>query len=163
MSIEPLQRPAASSAVVRKRMRATRRRDTPAEMQLRRGLHRLGLRYRVDARPLGSMRTRADLVFAGARVAVFVDGCFWHSCPAHASVPRTNRDWWLRKLAANRERDERTTRELEEAGWLVLRFWTHEDMDRAAQRVAAAVRLRRQEPPSLPASSCPSSASSSRS
>jgi DNA mismatch endonuclease (patch repair protein) len=128
-------------------MKATRRRDTPAEIRLRQGLHRLGLRYRVDVRPLDSLKTRADVAFRGARVAVFVDGCFWHSCPEHSSVPQTNRDWWIVKLAGNRARDERATRALEDAGWLVLRFWAHEDMSRAAERVEAAVRLRQKASP----------------
>jgi DNA mismatch endonuclease (patch repair protein) len=143
-------------------MKATRRRDTPAEIRLRLCLHRLGLRYRVDVKPLRSLKTRADVLFPRARVAVFVDGCFWHSCPDHASVPQTNRDWWIAKLAANRARDERVTRELQDAGWLVLRFWTHEDMDRAAARVKAAVR-QRQEDSRRAATSGRSSVSRSRS
>ncbi len=119
------------------------RRDTKPEMDLRRALWRNGLRYRVDRSPLKGMRRRADLVFGPAKVAVYVDGCFWHSCPDHATIPKNNRDWWIEKLEANVRRDRDTDRQLEEAGWLGIRVWEHEDIEEAAERVSAAVRARR--------------------
>jgi DNA mismatch endonuclease (patch repair protein) len=93
--------------------------------------------------PLPKMRRRADLVFTRARVAVYLDGCFWHSCPEHATTPKANRDWWLEKLAANVSRDRDTDERLEAAGWAVVRVWEHEDPEVAAERVAVVVRSRR--------------------
>ena len=118
------------------------RRDTKPELAVRRAVWRRGLRYRVDISPLPTMRRRADLVFTRARVAVFVDGCFWHSCPDHATTPKANRAWWLEKLAANVSRDRDTDERLEAAGWAVVRVWEHEDPELAAERVALAVRSR---------------------
>ncbi len=134
-------RPGASSEAARTRMLATRQRDTAAEMALRRELHRRGLRYRVDVAVV-SRRRRVDVLFAGAKVAVFVDGCFWHSCPEHRTMPRSNAAWWRAKLAANVERDERSTQELRDAGYVVVRVWEHEDAREAADRVEAIVRER---------------------
>ena len=82
-------------------MRANRRRDTGPELALRRELHRRGLRYRVDHAPIAGLRCRADIVFTRARVAVFVDGCFWHACPEHGNIPTANREWWQAKLELN--------------------------------------------------------------
>jgi DNA mismatch endonuclease, patch repair protein len=120
-------------------MLATRRRDTPAEVELRSALHRMGLRFRVDWPPLKGSRRRADIVFTRARVAVFVDGCFWHGCPQHGTQPKENAEWWAEKLEQNRCRDADTTRALSEAGWTVLRFWEHEDSSTAAEVVGQAV------------------------
>jgi DNA mismatch endonuclease (patch repair protein) len=119
------------------------RRDTLPELRLRRALHARGLRYRVDARPEMSLRRRADVVFRGARVAVFVDGCFWHGCPEHAVLTDSNRAWWAAKLAANQARDQDTTAQLQAAGWLVIRVWEHEDAESAARDIEASVRQRR--------------------
>jgi DNA mismatch endonuclease (patch repair protein) len=124
-------------------MQNQRRRDTGPEIALRRELHRVGLRYRVDAAPLPGLRRRADVVFPGARVAVYVDGCFWHSCPIHATRPKANADWWEEKLEANRRRDAATDEQLRAAGWLPVRLWEHEDPIEAAEGVAAVVRARR--------------------
>lgn len=115
------------------------RRDTRPELALRSELHRRGLRYRVDRAPLPGLRSRADLVFGPARVAVYVDGCFWHSCPEHGTKPKSNREWWDQKLSRNRERDSETDRVLHEHGWKVVRVWEHEDPVEAADRVQAAV------------------------
>ena len=128
--------PSASSEVVRRRMQLTKRRDTPAELDLRRHLHRQGLRYRVDYAVLGRRR-RADIVFPRERLAVFVDGCFWHGCPEHGTWPRTNGGWWRGKLEANVRRDRDTDARLVAAGWHVLRFWEHDDMRQAATTVVA--------------------------
>jgi DNA mismatch endonuclease, patch repair protein len=134
------QRPKASSAAALRRMKATRRRDTAAELAIRRALHSRGLRYRVDREVLPGVRRRADIVFVGAKVAVFVDGCFWHCCPIHQTFPRANRKWWAAKLQANRHRDADTNRRLQEAGWRVVRIWEHESAGPAAARIANLVR-----------------------
>jgi DNA mismatch endonuclease, patch repair protein len=129
-----------SSAGVSERMSRVRRRDTAPELELRSELHRRGLRYRVDRRPLKSLPSRADLVFGPARVAVYVDGCFWHSCPVHGTMPRSNEAFWEEKLARNRERDAAVGEALAAAGWTVIRIWEHEEIAPAADRVEAAVR-----------------------
>jgi len=101
----------------------------------------MGLRYRIHRRPLPRLRREADIVFARARVAVFVDGCFWHGCPDHGTSPKVNGDWWAEKLQANQARDLDTTAQLIAAGWAAVRVWEHEDPVDAAQRVSAAVAL----------------------
>jgi DNA mismatch endonuclease, patch repair protein len=128
-------------------MQAQARRDTGAERALRSRLHRQGLRFRVHKRPIQPLRREADIVFRPARVAVFIDGCFWHGCPDHASWPKQNKDWWREKIETNRRRDAETDSLLRDAGWLVLRFWEHEDPTAAAETVADAVMTRR---PQLP-------------
>ena len=132
--------PGPSSASKRMSLQATR--DTAPEMRLRSTLHALGLRYRVHVRPLPELRRTADIVFAGARVAVFVDGCFWHSCPEHGTEPSSNKAWWAEKLAQNVKRDADTDSRIAAAGWLVVRVWEHEDPAEASSRVADAVRSR---------------------
>lgn len=139
----PSPRPKPSSEAARERMRRQRSRDTAPELALRRLVHAAGLRYRVDAAPLKGLRRRADLVFRPARVAVFVDGCFWHSCPDHGQSPRANATWWREKLDRNRTRDADTDARLREAGWESIRVWEHEDPTQAAARVIAVVRSRR--------------------
>lgn len=121
-------------------MRSNRGRDTKPELAVRRLVHAMGLRYRVDARPLPALNRRADLVFPRARVAVFVDGCFWHGCPDHHTKARANAEYWAEKVTVNRARDEETDRLLVEAGWKVVRVWEHEDPAAAADRVAQVVR-----------------------
>ncbi|EME20201.1 very short patch repair endonuclease [Rhodococcus qingshengii] len=121
------------------RMSAQRRRDTKPEIALRRELHRRGLRYFVDRAPIKGVRRRADLVFPRRQVAVFVDGCFWHSCPQHATFPKNNAQWWTDKLAANVVRDRDTDARLAEQGWTVIRIWEHEDPLVAAERVQKAL------------------------
>lgn len=130
----------ASSAQVRVTMRGNRSKNTTPEMKLRSMLHRRGLRYRVDAPPTPGTRRRADVVFPRERVAVFVDGCFWHGCPEHYRPSTRNIAFWEEKLATNRSRDAQTTEALVAAGWTVIRVWEHEDMSEAAERIEAAVR-----------------------
>lgn len=112
-------------------------------MEIRRFVHTAGLRYRIDARPEPGLHRRADLLFRAGKVAVFVDGCFWHCCPKHASWPKANAAWWRKKLLGNVARDRDTDRHLRAAGWLVLRIWEHEEPDRAAARIVSAVFRRR--------------------
>lgn len=128
------------------RMSQQRRRDTGAEVSIRRVLHARGLRYRVDAPLPGLPRRRADLAFPRQRVAVFVDGCFWHGCPEHKTAPKNNAAWWAAKLARNVERDRETDAHLAELGWRVLRIWEHDDPRHAADRVQAAVQSGQAEP-----------------
>lgn len=123
-------------------MQRQARRDTTAELALRRELWRRGLRYRVEAAPLPGLRRRADIVFSRAQVAVYVDGCFWHSCPEHATVPKANRHWWIAKLEANVARDRDTDARLRAAGWEVIRVWEHEAVTEATDRIEEAVRQR---------------------
>jgi len=128
--------PVPSSEAVSRVMRANRKRDTRPECRLRAELHRSGLRYRKNApvpTPIGSVRP--DIVFTRARLAVFVDGCFWHSCPMHGNVPATNGSYWTQKLTHNRARDEAVDRALDAAGWTVLRIWEHETVVDAAEAV----------------------------
>jgi DNA mismatch endonuclease (patch repair protein) len=137
-------RPEPSSPEAGARLARQPRKDTGPELALRRAVHALGLRYRVDAPlPLRGMRRRADLLFVGAKVAVFVDGCFWHGCPLHGTRPKSNSSWWAEKLAANMCRDADTDRRLAEAGWGVVRIWEHEDPARGAAVVATVVKARR--------------------
>ncbi|WP_449407124.1 very short patch repair endonuclease [Microbacterium maritypicum] len=130
----------ASSAGVARSMRSNRSRDTGPELAVRRELHRRGLRYRVDMRPIPGVRSRADIVFTRRRVAVYIDGCFWHQCPVHGTLPATNQDYWLPKLARNRERDIAVNTALRAAGWTVLRFWEHQAPHEVADVVEATAR-----------------------
>lgn len=122
----------------RRTMLANRRRDTSPELAVRRRLHAAGLRYRVDFPPLGGRR-RADIVFTKQRIAVFVDGCFWHGCPRHATTPKRNAEYWVPKLERNAQRDRETNAMLLEAGWISLRFWEHEPPESVASLIVRAV------------------------
>jgi DNA mismatch endonuclease (patch repair protein) len=124
-------------------MGCQRSRDTVTELMLRRELHRLGLRYRLHVRPLPGIRREADIVFGPAKVAVMVDGCFWHGCPVHGTWPKTNSLWWATKLTRNIDRDRDTDTRFEAAGWSVVRVWEHEPAEEAALRVATKVAERR--------------------
>ena len=135
-------RPPPSSEAVRKRMKSTPQRDTPAELRVRRLLHAMGLRYTIDASPLSDSARRADIVFRRARVAVFVDGCFWHGCPVHVTWPRANARFWREKIHANMKRDADTNLQLERQGWIAIRIWEHEEAARAAHHVAKQVKAR---------------------
>jgi DNA mismatch endonuclease, patch repair protein len=127
---------------VARRMRKQRERDTAPERSLRGELHRQGLRYRIHVRPLQHLRREADVVFTRARVAVFVHGCFWHGCPDHATWPRTNEEFWRRKIERNRTRDKETEAELSAKDWLCVTVWEHETPVEAASRVIELVRSR---------------------
>lgn len=115
-------------------------RDTSPELALRRELHSRGLRYRVHLR--FESRRVVDIAFIRPKVAVFVDGCFWHRCQTHKNYPSTNSDFWRLKLDSNVERDRDTDRRLREAGWVVIRVWEHEDPVEAADRIEETVRER---------------------
>lgn len=143
-------RPGASSEEIRRRMQRQARRDTKPELALRRELWRRGLRYRVDVAPIKGLRRRADMVFSRARVAVYVDGCYWHGCPDHATVPKANREWWVAKLEANVTRDRDTDSRLGLVGWETVRVWEHEPIGDAADRIEAVVRWQSQRTPAVP-------------
>jgi len=120
-------------------MKGNRRRDTAPELAVRRLLHAAGLRYRVDAKPEDDLRRRADILFRRRRVAVFIDGCYWHGCPEHYTAPKANAEFWRAKVERNRERDAETTAVLQERGWTVLRFWTHDRPEDVADHIFKAV------------------------
>ena len=123
-------------------MQRVRQKNTSAELELRRALHALGLRYRIHLNILKQPRRVADIAFIGPKVAVFVDGCFWHGCPLHATWPKTNADFWRAKILANQERDRDTNTRLRKGGWIVVRVWAHESVQESAERIAALVRGR---------------------
>lgn len=116
------------------------RSESAVERELRSALHRHGLRFRKHVPPLEGLRCRADVVFTRQRVAVFLDGCFWHRCPVHGSAPKANSHYWGPKLDANVARDRRNDQTLRGAGWVVLRFWAHESIDSMVDVIASAVR-----------------------
>lgn len=122
-------------------MRRQRRRDTPNEVALRRLLYARGLRYRLHRRPENDLNRQADIVFRGRRVAVFVDGCFWHGCAAHGSWPKHNAAWWREKIQKNIQRDLATTKALEGRGWTVVRTWEHDSDEEALAAVIEALGL----------------------
>ncbi|MFC8099978.1 very short patch repair endonuclease [Streptomyces sp. NPDC057363] len=124
-----------SSAAVSARMSRQGSRDTAPEIAVRRLLHAAGLRYRVNVPVPGMPRRTIDIAFTKARVAVFLDGCFWHGCPQHATHPKANAAWWRTKLDKNMARDRETSEQLRKEGWTVLRFWEHEAPDAIALAV----------------------------
>lgn len=135
--------PEASSKEARRRMERQGQRDTAAELKIRSILHEMGFRYRLHYTPLAGVRRKADFAFVGPRVAVFVDGCFWHGCPIHGTWPKANAKFWREKIETNRRRDADTNRRLEEAGWKVVRIWEHENPEQAANRIGHIVRSRK--------------------
>lgn len=142
----------SSSPEASRRMAKVRQKGTSAEIALRRELYRRGLRYRVGFEMLKKPRRVADIAFPGLRIAIFVDGCFWHGCPEHATWPKQNAEFWLQKIEANRQRDADTNERLCRIGWTVLRFWEHEPAPSAADAIANLVittrSMRRESPAS---------------
>ncbi len=124
-------------------MIGNRGKDTRPERLVRSLLHLMGLRFRKHSRPLPHLRCQADVVFPREQVAVFVDGCFWHGCPQHGRLPRSNSVYWAEKLERNLRRDRRNSAVLAEAGWLVLRFWEHEPIEEVAVNIREQVLRRR--------------------
>lgn len=124
-------------------MSTLRTTGTEPELALRRELHRRGLRFRVNVRTLPG---RPDIALTRARIAVFVDGCFWHGCPDHAVAPKANAEWWRCKLDANVTRDRRTDGRLREDGWVVIRAWEHENPADVADVIEQTWRDRIQSP-----------------
>lgn len=116
-------------------MKANRSRDTHPEIMLRQELHRRGMRYRTHVAILPGLQRRADIVFGRVRLAVFVDGCFWHGCPVHGTMARANRGYWESKIAQNQQRDQDTDTRLRTLGWVSLRIWEHQPPGEAADLV----------------------------
>ena len=131
--------PRALSFEIRRRMQTTRQTQTGPELAIRSALDGSGLQYETDRRAIPSLRCRPDIMFSEYRLAIFVDGCFWHSCPVHGTMPKHNAEWWREKLAANRRRDDEAVRALRDHGWQVLRFWEHDDPVTAAETVLVAI------------------------
>lgn len=130
-----------------RRMRRVRQKNTSAELALRRELFARGLRYRIHVPVIAKPRRIADVAIKKLRVAVFVDGCFWHGCPLHATWPKGNAEFWRAKILANQKRDQDTDKRLCAAGWKVLRVWAHEPPEKAAIRIAESVaKLRSRDP-----------------
>lgn len=129
-----------------RRMRRVRQKNTSAELALRRELFARGLRYRIHVPVIAKPRRIADIAIKALRVAVFVDGCFWHGCPLHATWPKGNAEFWRAKIVTNKERDQDTDKRLRAAGWKVLRVWAHEPPEQAANRIAKSwAKLRAQD------------------
>ena len=129
----------ASNPAVRRVMQGNRSRDTRPELAVRTIVHARGLRYVVHGRPIPELRRTADLMFPRMKIAVFIDGCFWHGCPEHHKTPKANATYWSAKVERNKHRDLDTTVRLSTAGWSVLRFWSHEDPVYVAEKIQQAV------------------------
>ena len=138
MSRTDEQGPVPLNELVTRQMKRMPRKDSGPEIRLRRSLHRRGLRFRVQA----ALPGRPDIVFPRAKIAVFVDGCFWHQCPEHSTLPNNNRDWWTIKLARNVERDREKDDALRELGWEPIHVWEHEDPEIAAAEIENMWRAR---------------------
>lgn len=134
------------------RMAKVRQHGTEPEVALRRELFRRGLRYRVNYTVIRKPRRVADIAFPRLKIAVFVDGCFWHGCPVHATWPKRNAEFWRQKIEANRLRDADTTARLRDEGWTVLRIWEHETPGEASESVMDLITVARSSPRDVPAS-----------
>lgn len=135
----------ASSQATRHVMKGNRGRDTKPELAVRRAAHALGLRYRTSARPLQNVRRTADMVFVREKVAVYIDGCFWHGCPHHYVASKTNASFWDAKIHTTRQRDTETDQLLRQAGWTPIRIWEHDDPQTAAETIRRVIEERRRE------------------
>lgn len=129
----------APTSPVSSRMARTRGKDNPRERELRSALHRQGLRFRIHYAIPGTKRS-IDIAFTKWRLAVFCDGCFWHGCPIHATIPKTNREWWKDKIATNKARDLDTDSILTSDGWTVLRIWEHINLDDAVSLIRSQLK-----------------------
>ncbi len=135
-------KPTPSSIAALDRMRAAKPRDTAPEKALRSELHKRGLRFRVDVRPIKELNRRADIIFRSAKVAVFVDGCFWHGCPIHGTQAKANAEFWKNKIKQNQIRDEDTNKQLKKVGWKIVRVWEHENPEKASEKILDTIRKR---------------------
>jgi DNA mismatch endonuclease (patch repair protein) len=134
-----------SSPAASARLKLQKSRDTTCELALRSRLHRLGLRFRVHRKLLPNLRRTADIVFGPTKIAVFVDGCFWHGCTRHIGWPKSNVEWWKRKIRNNIVRDKDTNRLLNQAGWTVIRVWEHDDPSIIAPRIMRIINKKKQK------------------
>jgi len=136
-------KPIASSKAALTRMKAAKSRDTAPEKSLRSSLFIKGLRFRVDTKPIKEFNRKADIVFRAIKIAVFVDGCFWHGCPIHGTQAKANAEFWRNKIKQNQLRDLDTNEKLKKAGWKVVRVWEHENPEKAAEKILKLVVKRR--------------------
>lgn len=130
-----ISRPVPSSDAALNRMKAAKPRDTAPEKALRSALHHKGLRFRIDQKPIKELNRKADIVFRSVKVAVFVDGCFWHGCPIHGTYAKANAEFWRKKIEQNQVRDLDTNTQLKKIGWKVVRVWEHEDPEKASRKI----------------------------
>ena len=137
--------PKPSSKAALSRMKAAKPRDTAPEKALRSALHKIGLRFRIDVKPIKGLNRKADVVFRPTKVAVFVDGCFWHSCPIHGTEAKANAEFWALKIKQNQERDKDTVIQFEAAGWKVVRVWEHENAEKASKKIYDIVAKRKKK------------------
>ena len=142
-TFDPGRHPGTPDRALSERMGRVRRRDNGPELAVRRLLHRAGLRYRVGWPVPGQRRRTIDIAFTRLRLAVFIDGCFWHGCPEHLHVPQNNAAWWVRKIGTNRARAADVVAQLDSLGWTAMRFWEHEDPAEVCAQVLTWVELRR--------------------
>jgi DNA mismatch endonuclease (patch repair protein) len=142
---ERISNPPPSSLAALARMKSAKPRDTAPEKALRSALYRRGLRFRLYERPVENLNRNADVVFRSTKVAVFIDGCFWHGCPVHGTKAKANAEFWAQKIEQNQQRDRDTTSRLQAAGWIVIRVWEHEDPNEASQRIYDIVMQRKQK------------------
>jgi DNA mismatch endonuclease (patch repair protein) len=133
--------PAATDKKTLNRMKRQVRTDTNCEMQIRKILYAKGYRYRKNYKPIKSLNRRADIVFVKWKIAIFVDGCFWHRCPKHWKPPKNNAAWWIRKINSNVKRDKETTDILKKEGWNVIRAWEHEDPNIVANKIIKQINI----------------------
>jgi DNA mismatch endonuclease (patch repair protein) len=138
-------KPAPSSEAALKRMKAAKPRDTAPEKALRSALHKKGLRFRIDEKPIKELNRKADIVFRSAKVAIFVDGCFWHGCPIHGTQAKANAEFWQNKIRQNQLRDLDTNEKLKKAGWKVIRVWEHEEQEKIAKRISNTIAKRQKQ------------------
>ena|SRR5258706_2087148 len=132
-------RPSPSSEAALRRMKAAKPRDTAPEIAIRSALHRLGLRYSINAKPIKELNRSADILFRSLKVAIFIDGCFWHGCPIHGTQAKANSEFWRAKIERNQERDAETTKYLKKSGWKVIRVWEHENPEKASAKIQKTV------------------------
>lgn len=144
----PKKTPPPSSKAAHNRMKAVKRKGTLPELRLRQALDAYGLVYEVNEQPLPELRRRADILFRKERVAIFVDGCFWHGCPLHGTKAKSNAHFWAEKIERNKQRDRDTNRRLKEAGWLVIRVWEHEDPEDVASSIWSLLQKKSNAQPS---------------
>lgn len=135
----PGRHPGSSSVQMSQRMSRVKRRDNGPEMAVRRLLHARGFRYRVAWPVPGQRRRTIDIAFSRAKVAIYIDGCFWHGCPVHETSPKANSDWWAEKIRTNRARDADVTAQLKAMGWTVMRFWEHEEASLVVEQSGALI------------------------
>jgi DNA mismatch endonuclease (patch repair protein) len=138
-----IRNPSPSSEAALKRMQAAKPRDTAPEKALRSALHSRGLRFRIDQKLIKELNRKADIVFRSVKVAVFVDGCFWHGCPIHGTQAKANAEFWQNKIEQNQVRDLDTNNRLKKAGWRIVRVWEHEDPERVSKKIYSLIVKRR--------------------